>query len=130
MCGHQKDICHDVARRIRRDDHSTNSGHDKDKCAVTKRLVIAERIRLLASTQELKETIIQYVYKLREACRVYEFEYHGTGALAIEDELIHVRLIEVMRDSSYKPTILERLQLTKISLDIFIGFLQQLEVNE
>lgn len=45
-------------------------------------------------------------------------------------ELIHVRLIEVMRDSSYKHTILEQLHLTKTSLDTFIGFLQQLEVSD
>ena len=44
--------------------------------------------------QEQNETVLQYIYRLKQVSRFCEFEKLGTKEMTIEEELLQVRLIE------------------------------------
>ena len=80
--------------------------------------------KFLVSKQEPNKTVIQSLRKLRKESRFWEFEKLGMREMTIEDKSILLRLIEHMFDVSYKHKNLEQLQLSKMSLEACIDFLQ------
>ena len=61
-----------------------------------KRLVVAERTKFMSMRQEIVEPIIKYLHCLRNASRYCAFEKLGQEEQSIEEDLIQLRLMEVM----------------------------------
>ena len=93
-----------------------------------KRLVVAEGTKLMSIKQEINEPIIKYLHHLRNASRYCEFVKLGQEEQTIEENLIELRLIEGMYNSSHRYKIMEQLQIGKMSLNTCSDFIQQQEL--
>lgn len=71
---------------------------------------------------------MQYLQRLRESSRFYEFEKLGTQNLSIEDELIQLHQTEGMADIFHKCKRREQLQINNLSLSGCPKVIQQLEL--
>ena len=68
----------------------------KRNMRLKKRLVVAERTKLMSRKEEIDEPIIKYLHRQRNASRYCEFEP------TIEEDLIQLRLIEGMYNASHQ----------------------------
>ena len=93
-----------------------------------KRLVVAERTKFMAMKQEIDERIIKYLHSLRNASRYCEFEKFWQEEQTIEGDLIQLRLIEGMYNTSHWYKIMEWLQIRNMSLNTCLDFIQQQEL--
>ena len=71
-----------------------------------KRLVVGEKKKFMSMKQEIDVPIINYLHRLRNASKYYEFEKLGQEE-QIEEDLIHLRLIEGMYNASHWYKIME-----------------------
>ena len=103
-----------------------------DKMSPKKRLIIAERTRFLATMQDPAEDIRHYTQRLREAAKFCEFDKLNSADArqTAEDELIQMRLVDGIHNSSHRVKLLEYMQAadTTPSLDNCVQFAQQLEL--
>ena len=73
-----------------------------------KRLVVAERVKFMSMIQEIDESIIKYLHRLRNASRYCEFEKLGQEEQPTEEVLIHLRSIEGMYNASHRYKIMQQ----------------------
>ena len=93
-----------------------------------KRLIIAERVRFLASKQQNNENIVSYAQRLRKASRFCNFEKLGKDGQSAEDDLIQMRLIDGLQSPDQRIKALEMLQSgDSPRLGACIDFIRQLE---
>ncbi|XP_065671718.1 uncharacterized protein LOC136089594 [Hydra vulgaris] len=93
-----------------------------------KRLIIAERVRFLASKQQNNEKIVSYAQRLREASGFCNFEKLGKDGQSAEDDLIQMRLIDGLQSPDQRIKALEMLQSgDSPRLGACIDFIRQLE---
>ena len=83
-----------------------------------KKLVMVERMKFLSKIHEQNETILQYIYWLKQASRFCLLEKLRTKEMTIEEEQVQLRLIKGLDDWAKKNKILEQLQTWDISLDL------------
>ena len=93
-----------------------------------KRLVMAERTEFMSMKQEIDEPIIRYQYRFRNARRYCEFKELGQEEQMTEQDLIQLRIIEDMYNTSHKYKIMGQLQIGNMFLNICIDFIQQKEL--
>ena len=67
-----------------------------------KRLVVVEKTKFMLIKQESDEPIIKYLHRLRNTNRNCEFEKLGQEEQTIEEDLIRLRLIECVYNTSYR----------------------------
>jgi len=103
-----------------------------EKMQPKKRLVVAERTRFLATRQGVGENVRRYVQRLREAAKFCNFKDLNAQAATqtAEDELILMRLVDGLVNSTHRIKLLEFMQsaTTEPSLDNCVQFAQQLEM--
>ena len=85
-------------------------------------------MKFMSMKQEINEPIIKYLHCLRNASTYCKFEKIGQEEQTIEEDLIQLRLIESMYNTSHQYKIMEQLQIESISLNTCIDFLQQQEL--
>ena len=93
-----------------------------------KRVVLAERMKFMSMKQEVDEPIIKYLPRLRNASRYWEFEKIVIEEQTSEEDLVRLRLIEGMYNSSHQYKIMEQLQIGNMSLNSCIEFIQKQEL--
>ena len=76
----------------------------------------------------MDEPIIKYLHHLRNASIYCEFEKLGQEDQMVEENLIQLRLIESMYNTSYRYKIMKQLQIGNMSLNTCIDFIQQQEL--
>ena len=74
--------------------------------------------------QEIDEPIIKYLPRLRNASRYWEFKKLGQEDQTIEKDLIQLRLIEGMYNTSHRYKMMKQLQIGNMSLNTGIDFIQ------
>ena len=79
--------------------------------------MIAERTKFLETRKQPDQSIVQFVYRLKERARYCEFERLGPGEMTTEDELIMLRLIEGMHDLAFKHRLLETFQSVNLTVE-------------
>ena len=72
-------------------------------------LVVAEKMKSMSMKQKIDDPIIKYLHHLRNVSRYYEFENFGQEEQTIEEDLIHLRLIEGIYNALHQYKIVEQL---------------------
>ena len=75
--------------------------------------------------QEINEPIIKYLYRLSNESRHGDIGKLGREEQTIKEDLIQLRLIEIMYNTSHRYKIMEKLQIGNMSLNSCTDFLQQ-----
>lgn len=75
--------------------------------------------------QEADKSIIKFLHQLRETSRYCEYEALRIKTKYLEEELIQLKLIDGMDNTSHNYRMLEQLQECKMSVNSCVYFIQQ-----